>query len=97
MAAQDVPEITVVGGGAADFDEILLPLVGPELWRLDVSDARRTRAWVRGWVEFNYCRGANQNSSAMRKAGLKTPVEVRTSTLGACIKFLPTGSRTREP
>lgn len=27
MAAQDVPEITVVGGGAADFDEILLPLV----------------------------------------------------------------------
>eukprot|EP00438_Fugacium_kawagutii_P009318 Skav234536 [mRNA] locus=scaffold2556:180322:183912:- [translate_table: standard] len=72
----DVPEITVVGSGGVDFDEVLLPLVGPELWRLDVPDARRARAWVRGWVEFNYCRGANQNSSAMRRAGLKTPVEV---------------------
>ena len=25
--------------------------VGPELWRLDVPNARRARAWVRGWVE----------------------------------------------
>ncbi|CAK9041359.1 unnamed protein product, partial [Durusdinium trenchii] len=42
---------------------------------------------------FNYCRGANQNGSAMRRAGLKTPVEARNSPGGACIKFLPTGSR----
>ena len=38
-------------------------------------------------TRFNYCRGANQNGSAMRRSGLKTPVEARTSTLGACIKL----------
>ncbi|CAJ1413958.1 unnamed protein product [Effrenium voratum] len=88
----DVPEVSVVGSGEADLDERLLPLVGPELWRLDVPDGRRARVWVQGWVEFNYCRGANQNSAAMRRAGLKTPVEVRKTLQGVCIKFMP-GSR----
>ena len=27
------------------------------------------------WPRFKYGRGANQNGSAMRRAGLKTPVE----------------------
>jgi len=90
----DVPEVTVAGQAeGSDFEELLLPLVGPELWRLEVPNARRARAWVRGWVEFNYCRGANQNGAAMKKVGLKTPVEVRQTSLGSCIKFLPPGSR----
>lgn len=90
----DVPEVTVAGQAeGSDFEELLLPLVGPELWRLEVPNARRARAWVRGWVEFNYCRGANQNGAAMKKVGLKTPVEVRQSSLGSCIKFMPPGSR----
>ena len=90
----DVAEVTVAGRAqGSDFEELLLPLVGPELWRLEVPNARRARAWVRGWVEFNYCRGANQNSAAMKKVGLKTPVEVRESPLGTCIKFTPPGSR----
>eukprot|EP00930_Biecheleria_cincta_P074733 TRINITY_DN61955_c0_g1_i1.p1 TRINITY_DN61955_c0_g1~~TRINITY_DN61955_c0_g1_i1.p1 ORF type:complete len:379 (-),score=70.85 TRINITY_DN61955_c0_g1_i1:459-1514(-) len=90
----DVPELTVTGGAPADWEELLLAMIGPEIWRLPVEDARRMRTWLQGWVEFNYCRGANQGGAAMKKAGLKTPVEVRLSAKGACIKFVPSGSRT---
>jgi len=89
----DVPELSVVGGGAANWGELLLPMIGPEIFRMPVEDARRMRSWLRGWVEFNYCRGANQIGAAMKKAGLKTPVEVRLSAKGACFKFMPSGSR----
>lgn len=90
----DVPELTITGGAPADWDELLLATIGPEIWRLPLEDARRMRSWLKGWVEFNYCRGANQGGAAMKKAGLKTPVEVRLTAKGACIKFVPSGSRT---
>eukprot|EP00933_Yihiella_yeosuensis_P041306 TRINITY_DN35700_c0_g1_i1.p1 TRINITY_DN35700_c0_g1~~TRINITY_DN35700_c0_g1_i1.p1 ORF type:complete len:537 (+),score=103.56 TRINITY_DN35700_c0_g1_i1:78-1688(+) len=90
----DVPELRIVGGAEADWDEVMLPLVGPELLRMPVESGRRCRAWVRGWAEFNYCRGASQGGAAMKKAGLRTPVECRTTLHGVCIKFLPSG---REP
>lgn len=90
----DVPELTITGGAPADWDELLLAIIGPEIWRMPVEDARRMRSWLHGWVEFNYCRGANQGGAAMKKAGLKTPVEVRLMAKGACIKFVPSGSRT---
>lgn len=98
----DAPEFTVSGSHLGEdgrplpqecWDEILLPLIGPELWRLPVENARRARAWVRQWVDFNYCRGAAQGGAAMKKAGLKTPVEAREIPLGACIKFSPSGAR----
>lgn len=94
----DVNELTVVGHsteGQEEWDELMLPLMGPELWRLDVDDPRRARAWVRGWVDFNYCRGANKPGRAMQRAGLKTPVEVRHTLQGISLKFMPPG--TREP
>ncbi|CAE8617232.1 unnamed protein product [Polarella glacialis] len=88
----DVPEVTVTGGAEeADWDEVMLPLVGPELWRLPVEDANRARSWLRGWVEFNFCRGASQEAVA-KKAGLRTPVEVRMTLHGACFKFMPSSS-----
>jgi len=92
----DVNEVTVVGHspeGQQEWDELMLPLIGPELWRLDVDEPRRALAWVRGWVDFNYCRGANRPGRAMQRAGLKTPVEVRQTLQGICIKFMPPGSR----
>ncbi|CAK0861452.1 unnamed protein product [Prorocentrum cordatum] len=76
-----------------DWDEIMLPLVGPEIWRLPVEEPERTRNWIRGWVDFNFCRGAAQGSTGMRRAGLRTPVEVRSTPLGTCLKFMPAGSR----
>lgn len=98
----DVAELTVSGGaGGPDaeldeegWDEMMLPLVGPELWRMPVESSSRARAWVRGWVDFNYNRGANQAGAAMRRAGLRTPVEVRETSLGCCVKFSPAGTRT---
>jgi len=71
----------------------MLPLIGPELWRMEVDEPKRTRAWVRGWVDFNYCRGASKVGPAMRRAGLKTPVEVRQTANGVCLKFCPPGTR----
>jgi len=92
----DVNELTVVGHspeGQEEWDELMLPLIGPELWRVDVDEPRRALAWVRGWVDFNYCRGANKPGRAMLRAGLKTPVEVRQTLQGICIKFMPPGAR----
>lgn len=92
----DVPELSVAGhcgecGG--EWEELMLPLVGPELWRLPVEEPKRALTWIRGWVDFNYCRGANRAGPAMRRAGLKTPVEVREVPLGVCLKFAPPGMR----
>jgi len=93
----DVSEFTVVGcdaqGDASDWSEIMLPLIGPELWRTTVKQPGRTRMWIRGWVEFNFCRGSNRNSTIQRRTGLRTPVEVRQTTLGTCLKFMPPGAR----
>jgi len=92
----DVFEFTVMGCDEqkeCDWDEIMLPLVGPEIWRLPVEEPERTRNWIRGWVDFNFCRGAAQGSTGMRRAGLRTPVEVRSTPLGTCLKFMPAGSR----
>jgi len=93
----DVRELTVMGhcpaGAEEEWDELMLPLIGPELWRLPVDEPKRTLAWLRGWADFNYCRGANRPGPAMRRAGLKTPVEVREVVRGVCIKFAPPGER----
>mmetsp|Transcript_51806 Transcript_51806/g.112330 ORF Transcript_51806/g.112330 Transcript_51806/m.112330 type:complete len:149 (-) Transcript_51806:69-515(-) len=62
------------------------------LARLLVDDPNRARAWVKGWVDFHFVRGGKDNS-AMRRSGLRTPVEVRQTELGVCLKFLPTGTR----
>mmetsp|Transcript_82265 Transcript_82265/g.209076 ORF Transcript_82265/g.209076 Transcript_82265/m.209076 type:complete len:557 (+) Transcript_82265:160-1830(+) len=92
----DVQELSVVGSLPEEergFEEMLLPLIGPELWRMPVESSSRTRAWVRGWVDFNYCRAGSQSSAALKRVGLRTPIEVREVLNGVCIKFSPSGTR----
>lgn len=92
----DINDFTVIGCDSkleCDWDEILLPLVGPEIWRIPVEEPNRCRRWIRAWVDFNFCRGAERGATAMRRAGLRTPVEVRETPLGVCMKFMPAGAR----
>ncbi len=53
MAAQDVPEITVVGAGAVDFDEILLPLVEIPVVRRVMPPFRAQGMWKQSFYSLH--------------------------------------------
>eukprot|EP00971_Amphidinium_carterae_P251719 4997538-Amphidinium_carterae.1 len=57
------------------WEEMLLPYVGPEIWRAEVKDARRVRFFVQGWADEWF--GGNKGNIASR-FGVKTPVQVMT-------------------
>jgi len=81
LVGQDAPP------SAAEWSELLLPFVGPEVWRAEVADARKAAIFAKGWAQEFF--GAGKR--AMR-FGVKTPVEIRETPQGVIIKFRPLGS-----
>jgi len=69
---------------STDWSETLLPFIGPEVWRKEVRDARRAAIFVQGWAEEFFGLG----KSALR-FGVKTPVQLQSTTSGIIVKFRP--------
>jgi len=69
------------------WGEILLPFIGPEVWRLEVEDARRAAFFAQEWAEEFFGDGKNS-----QRLGVKTPVQVRKTTAGVIFKFRPPGT-----
>jgi len=96
---QDVnTNFCVVGGpGAAGavslpplpWQEMLLPYVGPELWRTEVRDSRRAAIFAQQWA--NEWFGSVEGKDSMR-FGLKTPVQLQKTPTGVIFKFRPLGT-----
>jgi len=79
-----------VSGGSiegADWPELLLPFIGPEVWRREVPDATRAAFFVKGWAEEFFGSG----KSALRM-GVKTPVRFQETPSGVIFKFAPLGT-----
>lgn len=72
-----------------EWDELLLPFVGPELWRREVQDTTKAVFFVQGWADEFFGPG----KSAMRM-GVKTPVMLRNTPSGVSFKFRPLGTPT---
>ncbi|CAE8700538.1 unnamed protein product, partial [Polarella glacialis] len=70
-----------------DWNELMLPFIGPEIWRLDVADSKRAAFFVQGWAEEFFKAGKN----AMRM-GVKTPVMIQNTPSGVIFKFKPLGT-----
>jgi len=85
----------VVGDSAATAEsavpwrELLLPYIGPEIWRAEVPNARRAAIFAQGWAEEWF--GGEKGLLASR-FGVKTPVEVATTPTGVIFKFRPHGT-----
>lgn len=69
------------------WPELLLPFVGPEVWRRDVADARRAALFVQGWAAENFSEAARASS-----LGIRTPLETRCTPAGIVFKFRPVGT-----
>lgn len=78
-----VEEPSAAGAGPV-WPELLLPFIGPELWRTEVSDAKRAVFFVQNWADEFFAQG----KSAMR-LGVKTPVQLRNTPSGVIFKFRP--------
>jgi len=72
------------GGAAAAWEELLLPFIGPEVWRAEIDDVAKAVFFVQQWADEFFGPG----KSAMRQ-GVKTPVELRTTSSGVIFKFRP--------
>eukprot|EP00440_Ansanella_granifera_P061183 gb/GFBE01066326.1/.p1 GENE.gb/GFBE01066326.1/~~gb/GFBE01066326.1/.p1 ORF type:complete len:499 (+),score=121.26 gb/GFBE01066326.1/:1-1497(+) len=70
-----------------NWPEMLLPFIGPELWRMDVPDPKRAVFFVQQWADEFFRMG----KSAMRM-GVKTPVMVQNTPSGVIFKFRPLGT-----
>eukprot|EP00929_Paragymnodinium_shiwhaense_P038869 TRINITY_DN20480_c0_g1_i1.p1 TRINITY_DN20480_c0_g1~~TRINITY_DN20480_c0_g1_i1.p1 ORF type:complete len:514 (+),score=164.59 TRINITY_DN20480_c0_g1_i1:217-1758(+) len=80
------------GAGAKDWDELLLPFVGPELCRIEVGDARRAAIFAQEWAEEFF--GASKPSM---RFGVKTPVQLQNTESGVVFKFRPLNTLDDEP
>lgn len=74
---------------AARWEELLLPFIGPEVWRTEVSDARRSAIFVHQWAEEWFNHTEEQGSA---RCGLKTPVQFERTPTGVIFKFRPLGT-----
>mmetsp|Transcript_59901 Transcript_59901/g.110961 ORF Transcript_59901/g.110961 Transcript_59901/m.110961 type:complete len:457 (+) Transcript_59901:278-1648(+) len=74
---------------SSSWEELLLPYVGPEIWRAEVEDARRVKFFVQGWADEWF--GGDKGNRASR-FGVKTPVQVANTTYGVIFKFRPLGT-----
>ncbi|CAJ1363555.1 unnamed protein product [Effrenium voratum] len=72
------------GDEQADWGELLLPFVGPELWRLEVKSVTRTVLFLQQWSDEFFGPG----KSAL-KHGVKTPVQFERTPSGVLFKFRP--------
>lgn len=66
------------------WSELLLPFIGPEVWRTEVDDAKRAAFFVQNWADEFFREGKR----AMR-VGVKTPVQLQTTSAGVILKFRP--------
>jgi len=82
-----VDEPTSGMGSAPIWSELLLPFVGPEVYRTEVPDAKKAIFFVQGWAEEFFGEG----KSAMRM-GVKTPVLLQNTPSGVMFKFRPLGT-----
>lgn len=80
-------EMPTASPRAVDWGELLLPFVGPELWRGDVQDTTKAVFFVQGWADEFFGPG----KSAMRM-GVKTPVMLQNTPSGVSFKFRPLGT-----
>mmetsp|Transcript_44648 Transcript_44648/g.97037 ORF Transcript_44648/g.97037 Transcript_44648/m.97037 type:complete len:469 (-) Transcript_44648:98-1504(-) len=72
------------------WSELLLPFVGPELWRAEVDDAHRAAMFVQSWAEEFFREG----KGALR-FGVKTPVDMRKTATGVILKYRPPTAKAR--
>eukprot|EP00933_Yihiella_yeosuensis_P002644 TRINITY_DN104548_c0_g1_i1.p1 TRINITY_DN104548_c0_g1~~TRINITY_DN104548_c0_g1_i1.p1 ORF type:complete len:338 (+),score=84.52 TRINITY_DN104548_c0_g1_i1:69-1016(+) len=73
--------------GPPDWSELLLPFIGPEVWRQEVSDVKKAVFFVQQWADEFF----RQGKSAMRM-GVKTPVMIKNTSSGVIFKFRPLGT-----
>ncbi|CAK9037595.1 Hypothetical protein SCF082_LOCUS22249 [Durusdinium trenchii] len=69
---------------APDWGELLLPFVGPEVWRIDVANVTRAVLFLQQWADEFFGPG----KSALRQ-GVKTPVQFEKTSSGVLFKFRP--------
>jgi len=69
---------------APEWSELLLPFIGPEVWRTEVDSAKRAVFFVQTWAEEFF--GAGKRSS---RVGVKTPVQTQRTPAGVILKFRP--------
>lgn len=69
---------------APDWGELLLPFVGPEVWRIEVQSVTRTVLFLQQWADEFFGPG----KSALRQ-GVKTPVQFERTPSGVLFKFRP--------
>jgi len=80
---------------APDWPELLLPFIGPEVWRTEVASAQRAAIFAQSWAE-EWFRTADEKGSMKDtlRWGLKTPVQLRNTPSGVIFKFRPFGTPT---
>ncbi|CAK9111219.1 unnamed protein product [Durusdinium trenchii] len=66
------------------WGEVLLPCVGPEVWRKEVPDARKAALFVQQW--------ASTFIDGSFRFGMKTPMEQRPTPSGCELRFRPVGT-----
>lgn len=77
-----------------DWEELLLPYRGPELWRVGASDALRARRFVQAWARDSFGTADERgNHKDTLRWGLKTPVMLRNTAEGVRFKFRPLGTQ----
>lgn len=69
---------------APEWSELLLPFIGPEVWRTEVDKAKRAVFFVQTWADEFF--GAGKRSS---RIGVKTPVQLQRTPAGVILKFRP--------
>eukprot|EP00418_Pyrodinium_bahamense_P006833 CAMPEP_0179022584 /NCGR_PEP_ID=MMETSP0796-20121207/6487_1 /TAXON_ID=73915 /ORGANISM="Pyrodinium bahamense, Strain pbaha01" /LENGTH=267 /DNA_ID=CAMNT_0020718463 /DNA_START=59 /DNA_END=860 /DNA_ORIENTATION=- len=73
--------------------ELLLPFIGPEVWRVQVESATRAAIFAQGWAEEWF--GTASEGGSLKdtlRFGLKTPVQLRSTPAGVIFKFRPLGT-----
>lgn len=69
---------------APEWSELLLPFIGPEIWRTEVDNAKRAVFFVQTWADEFF--GVGKRAS---RIGVKTPVQCQRTPAGVILKFRP--------
>lgn len=69
---------------APEWSELLLPFIGPEVWRTEVNNAKRAVFFLQTWADEFF--GVGKRSS---RVGVKTPVQCQRTPAGVILKFRP--------
>jgi len=78
---------------APDWRELLLPYIGPEVWRREVNSATRAAIFAQSWAAEWFKTADEQGSMKdTLRCGLKTPVQLRDTPTGVIFKFRPLGT-----